>query len=57
MTRRGWITLVLLVSAVIPLPASDVGKDWGVEKQSWIDPGTGVRVWEMTANKGAACTL
>lgn len=57
MTRRGWFTLALLVSAVIPLPASDVGKDWGVEKQSWIDPCTGVRVWEMTANKGEASTL
>ena len=39
------------------LHASGVGKDWGIEKQSWTDPVTGVRVWQMTANKGVANTL
>jgi hypothetical protein len=56
-TRSSWFSLLILVCACFPLPASDVGKDWGVEKQSWIDPVTGVRVWEMTANKGEASTL
>ena len=27
--------------------AGHVGKDWGVERRSYIDPVTGVRVWEM----------
>jgi hypothetical protein len=41
----------------VTLHASEAGKDWGVEKQSWIDPATNVRIWEMTANKGEANTL
>ena len=39
------------------LQASDAGKDWGIEKQSWVDPLTKARVWEMTADKGTANTL
>ena len=57
MIRPSWFTLLILVCASLPLLASSVGKDWGIEKQSWIDPVTGVRVWEMTANKGDANTL
>ena len=37
--------------------ASDVGRDWGVERRSHIDPVTGIPVWTMTANKGVANTL
>jgi oligogalacturonide lyase len=57
MTRPSWFSFLILACTSLPLLASDVGKDWGVEKQSWIDPITGVRVWEMTANKGEANTL
>ena len=57
MIRPSWFTLLILACASLPLLASSVGKDWGIEKQSWIDLVTGVRVWEMTANKGDANTL
>lgn len=30
------------------LAASDAGKDWGVERKSYRDPVTHVRVWELT---------
>jgi oligogalacturonide lyase len=39
------------------LQASDAGKDWGIEKRSWTDPLTGVRVWEMTGSKDVANSL
>ncbi len=35
---------------------AQVGKDWGVERQSYLDPVTGVRVWEMTTT-GASDNL
>jgi len=49
-----WFLCLLLPLAVY---ASDVGKDWGIERTSRIDPVTGIRVWTMTANKGVAHTL
>jgi len=39
----------LLWSLLPVFGAGHAGKDWGVERQSYLDPVTGVRVWEMTA--------
>ena len=50
------IVLAFIAGSML-LCAADAGKDWGVEKRSWTDPVTGVRVWEMTANKGDASNL
>ncbi|HIL72289.1 MAG TPA: hypothetical protein EYG38_20830 [Verrucomicrobia bacterium] len=41
----------------ISLPASNVGKDWGVERKSYLDPVTGVEIWEMTRGPAAADNL
>ena len=37
--------------------ASDAGKDWGVERQSYVDAVTGVKVWEMTKGTNASDNL
>ena len=39
------------------LGASDAGKDWGVERESYIDPVTQVRVWELTKAPGIGDNL
>jgi Tol biopolymer transport system component len=39
------------------LLASDAGRDWGVERRSYTDPVTRVRVWEMTGPRGKADNL
>lgn len=44
---------VFLAQAV----CAQVGKDWGVERQSYTDPLTGVRIWELTAGESAADNL
>ena len=36
------------------LVASNVGKDWGVERESYLDSVTGVRVWELTRGTNVA---
>lgn len=42
-------TLLLALALFWQTPvAGHVGKDWGVERHSYVDPVTGVRVWEMT---------
>jgi hypothetical protein len=56
MTNR--IAPLLLSMALCPgLPASQVGKDWGVEREAYIDPVTGARIWEMTRGNHATDNL
>ena len=49
-------TCLLFLTACL-LHASNVGRDWGVERRSYLDPVTGVRVWEMTAGLGISDNL
>jgi oligogalacturonide lyase len=51
------LLLPLALLACSSLHAAGIGQDWGIEKQSFIDPVTNVRIWEMTANKSQASTL
>ena len=41
------------IAVLLPalLAASDAGRDWGVERKAYNDPVTGIRVWEMSAQK------
>lgn len=48
-----WLSLTQTVA----LLASDAGRDWGVERQSYTDPVTGVRIWEMTKAGSASDNL
>lgn len=48
-----WLILVSCAAA----SASDAGKDWGIERDSYLDPVTGVRVWEMTRSTSIADNL
>jgi oligogalacturonide lyase len=41
-----WLSLFALTCA--PPTLAQIGKDWGSERQSYLDPVTGVRVWELT---------
>src|SRR5437879_13819824 len=41
------ISLLSALSAVLSR-ASDVGRDWGVEREFYFDPETGVRIQELT---------
>ncbi len=50
-----WLLLFNLVTA--SANATQAGKDWGVERESYLDPVTGVRVWEMTKGRGIADNL
>ena len=54
---RRILTALLFTALPFVAVASDVGRDWGVERRSHIDPVTGVRVWTMTADKGKAWVL
>ena len=45
-----WIVTFNLMAALAG--AAEAGKDWGVERESYLDPKTKVRIWEMT--KGPA---
>ena len=49
--------LSILLFAAVAACASDVGREWGVERRSYVDPVTKVRVWILTADKGKASTL
>jgi oligogalacturonide lyase len=48
-----WLTLTQTISVL----ASDVGRDWGGERQSYTDPVTGVQIWEMTKAGSAGDNL
>jgi len=45
------------LAAVTPGGASSIGKQWGVERESYLDPATGVRVWEITRGTDVADNL
>lgn len=46
---RGWLALGLCFTLSVLSPVfGQTGKDWGVERQSYRDPVTGVQVWELT---------
>jgi oligogalacturonide lyase len=47
----------LTLSTSLWLCAGNVGKDWGVEREAYLDPVTGVRVWELTKGPNAATNL
>ncbi len=49
------VTLLTLVSSALLL--AQTGKDWGVERTSYVDTVTGLRVWELTAGPSAATNL
>ena len=53
MTRLASLHLILCSS----LHASDVGKDWGIERQSYLDPGTNIRILEMTKSPAVSDNL
>lgn len=51
--HSAFLLLCLFLNLVMPANAQTsvpglVGKDWGVERRSYLDSVTGVRVWEMT---------
>jgi len=37
--------------------ATNAGKDWGVERESYTDPVTGVCIWELTRGPSASDNL
>ena len=51
------MAIVLLALCVSDHPARNVGKDWGSEQKSYLDPLTGVRILELTGNGSAADNL
>ena len=53
---RIWLIWLGLVSGT-RLHASDAGKDWGVERQSYVDPATGIRIEELTKEPFASDNL
>jgi len=55
--RRIAIGMLSLPFLVWGAAASQVGKDWGIERQSYVDPVTGVRIWEMTGGTNLADNL
>jgi len=47
--KRAWVWGIAGAVALVALTANgQAGRDWGVERQSYLDPVTGVRVWELT---------
>ena len=50
---RGALTPISAVS----LHASDVGEDFGIERASFVNPVTNVRIWELTHGTNAADNL
>ena len=56
MGRILFVWLAVFFCLIAPKTPAQVGKDWGVERQSYADPVTGVRIWEMTTT-GASDNL
>jgi len=48
-----FLLIWLSLTQTIRVLASDVGRHWGVERQSYSDPVTGVQIWEV-AKAGSA---
>ena len=54
--ERIWLLNLALISG-ISLRAADAGKDWGVEREFYTDPVTGVHVQELTKGPAASDNL
>src|SRR6187549_2867186 len=53
--KAAWI---LSLSSAFSLSATaQAGKDWGVERESYVDPVTEVRVWELTKGTNVSDNL
>ncbi|MEW6156861.1 MAG: hypothetical protein AB1813_05475 [Verrucomicrobiota bacterium] len=50
-------SILAALAATLFTHAANVGKDWGSERESYVDTTTGVRVWEMTKGTHAANNL
>jgi oligogalacturonide lyase len=51
-----WVILSLQAAAVLAA-GPQAGRDWGVERQSYLDAATGARIWEVTKEPHAADNL
>jgi len=51
------LIILFLIAAGIPAGAAQAGKDWGIERESYLDPVTGVRVMELTRGTNMADNL
>lgn len=51
----GTVAVLLLLEGL--LPRSQPARDWGVERQAYVDPVTGIRVWELTSAASASDNL
>jgi oligogalacturonide lyase len=49
--------VVLTLTRIVSVLASDVGRDWGVERRSYTDPVTGIQISEMTKVGSASDNL
>ncbi len=49
--------ILLLGTVGVAAEVSQVGKDWGIERDSYVDPLTGVRVMELTRGTNTADNL
>jgi oligogalacturonide lyase len=49
--------LAVSLTSAASLHASDVGRDWGVERQAYSDPVTHVRIWDITKPGSASDNL
>ncbi len=49
--------IVLTLPGIVGAAASDAGRDWGVERQSYVDPVTGITIWELTKPGSASDNL
>ncbi len=56
--QTAWLSLVCTLFLCLQAArASDVGRDWGVQRTSYLDPVTGVQVWELTRATNTADNL
>jgi hypothetical protein len=51
------LIILFLIAAAISAGAAQAGKDWGIERESYLDPVTGVRVMELTRGTNIADNL
>ena len=53
--KKAWI---LCLSSAFSLSATaQVGRDWGIERESYVDPVTEVRIWELTKGTNVSDNL
>jgi len=54
---RTTVSFVFGLVCSLLLRGGGVGRDWGVERESYVDPVTSVRVWELTKGTNTADNL